>query len=75
MTAPTAETVRNVAQAKVKYWLQETAEASAALRHQAQAGCDTLTWEQQLLYYNRCYRNLIAAETTLDNLPRTGGVR
>lgn len=73
MTEPTAETVRNVAQAKLKYWTEETATAASVLRQQAQS--KLVDWEQALLLYNRCYRHWLAAQAALDNLPRAGGVR
>jgi len=67
-------TVVGVAEAKVAYWQGEVDQAASVLRTQAQQNSSS-AFEQALLLYNRCYRNLLAAQATLDNLPRKGGAK
>lgn len=67
-------TVVGLAEAKVAYWQGEVDQAALVLRTQAHE-LSPSAWEQALLLYNRCYRNLLAAQTTLDNLPKKGGVK
>jgi len=67
-------TVVGVAEAKVAYWQGEVDQAASVLRTQAQQHSSS-AFEQALLLYNRCYRNLLAAQATLDNLPRKGGAK
>lgn len=67
-------TVVGVAEAKVAYWQGEVDQAASVLRTQAQQN-STSAFEQALLLYNRCYRNLLAAQATLENLPKKGGAK
>ena len=75
MSKATMETARAVQESKLKYWTERTEEASAAMRAQAGAGCSLATWEQQVLLYNRCFTNMLVAQSVLDNMPRLGGGR
>ena len=67
-------TVVGVAEAKVEYWLDRVDTAASMLRIEARK-IDVTGFDQVLLIYNRCYRNLLAAQATLDNLPRKGGAK
>ena len=69
-----ADTVIGVAEAKVAYWEKETNESASVLRTQAKEG-SAAHFELALLRFTRCYRNLMAAQATLDNLPRKGGAK
>jgi hypothetical protein len=71
-------TVVGVAEAKVAYWQGEVDQAASVLRTQAQKfnrQHSSSAFEQALLLYNRCYRNLLAAQATLENLPKKGGAK
>ena len=67
-------TVVGVAEAKVAYWQGEVNESASVLRTQAREG-SAVDFEMALLRFTRCYRNLVAAQATLDNLPRKGGAK
>jgi len=68
------ETVIGVAEAKVQYWQDQVDLAASVLRTQGSA-LSLSAWEQALLLYNRSFRQLLAAQAALDNLPRKGGAK
>ena len=70
----TPETIRGVAEAKVRYWREQVDLAASVLRTQGSA-LSLSAWEQALLLYNRSHRQLLAAEAHLENLPRAGGAK
>ena len=70
----TPETIRGVAQAKVRYW-QEQVDLAASVLRTDDGALSLSAWNEQLAYYNRCFRRMLAAEAQLDNLPKAGGVR
>lgn len=67
-------TVVGVAEAKVAYWQGEVDESASVLRTQAREG-SAAAYEMALLRFMRCHRNLIAAQATLENLPKKGGAK
>lgn len=63
----TPETIRGVAEAKVRYWQEQVAKDDREL---------LVVFDYSFLQrYKRSYRQLLAAEAHLENLPRAGGVK
>jgi len=62
----TPETIRGVAEAKVRYWREQVANDEQTL---------LAVFDYSFLQrYKRSHRQLLAAEAHLENLPRAGGV-
>jgi len=67
-------TVVGVAEARLAYWQGEVDESASVLRTQAREG-SAVDFEMALLRFMRCHRNLMDAQTTVDNLPKSGGAK